>query len=386
MLSQFKLATLASVLLLGACGGGSGGESSSSNNIVAADTMLFDGSNTAYAYKLGFEEKDTIKTVLTRKDDLLFLNSNQLTQSIGSVLLTEKGVYQPESAINALSNQGIKDSFIKSIKNNEWILTPYNNQGLKSLEVLQKFTTLDLTGKVIAPTVNPSDAALIDYYRITNPEFYGQIKNSLLVKLATERAVFPEGAKCLQPFSTNYNEDALDFQPNDAANVINNAQSIQGWADLAFNFGISGSNLTEKRNWSGYNWGKLALKNYDASGNIPYIFAVEYLGKVYQAEFKTGTVTFQQQLADFRQRQLENGVDSMLVDEAVTNFDSSCSVFNAVAAQAIDKAIEKAKNSAPSLPPVNSLPPNTNLPISEIISSTPNSPSTPNCVGGLSFC
>ena len=342
--------------------------------------MLFDGSDTAFTYSLGFEEKDTIKTVLTRKDDLLYVNSNQLDQSVGSVVLTEKGIYQPESAINALSSQGIKDRFIKSIKNNEWTLTPYNNQGLKSFEINQKFQTLDLTGRSIVSVVNPADAAMIDYYRTNNPEFYNQIKQSLIVKAALDNATFPQGAKCLQSVSVSYNEDALNFQPNNSENIINNAQSIQGWADLAFNFGISGSNLAEKRTWSGYNWGKLALKNYDASGNIPYIFAVEYLGKVYEAEFKTGTVTFQQQLIDFRQRQLSGGVDAVLVDSVVSNLASSCTVFNAAAAQAIDKALERAKNSSPSLPPVDSITGDINFPVSDVI------PSTQSCSGTMAFC
>ena len=46
---------------------------------------------------------------------------------------TEKGVYQPESAINALSNQGVKDSFIKSIKNNNNKMQNAHNSRKRSL-------------------------------------------------------------------------------------------------------------------------------------------------------------------------------------------------------------------------------------------------------------
>lgn len=365
------------VALTGCGGGGSGGSSESNstpNSPVVPKEVLFDGKDTFYSYKLGFDAATTEKNTFTRKNDILYLKTNYpaTARQYGDYFLTETELYQPETAATVNPSQGIRDSFIKSATDNELVTTPYNPQGFRGLEFNTKANIMDLKGKSIAAIVAPSDAAFISFYQ-NNPD-YSNLKLSLISKLLTANDVFPEGAKCRQPVSTEYSKSNLVFQPNDETQVIPNVHTLQEWANQAFNDGIAASALVTKYNWAGYNWGALTLKNYDAQGRIQYIFAIEYQGKVYTANYNSGKLLFTDLLAGYRQYRIAQGVDQVLVDSVINNLKNSCLTYNEVAATVIDKAIEKAQKASVNSPITVNLPP------------SGNTPNVPNCSNSLSFC
>ena len=379
MKKQLVLAsTIGLMLVLTACGGGnssSSNDTSSINNPISSNNnSLFDNKDTFYSYKLGIDETTTEKNTFTRKNDILYLKTNYAAtaKQYGSYFLTETELYQPETLLTVNSAQGIRDSFIKSASDQELVSIPYNLQGFKGLEITTKSNVMDLKGKLIAPILAPSDAAFVSFYQ-NNPN-YGNLKLSLVSKIFAANNLFPEGAKCRQPVSTEYSKSTLEFQPNDETQVIPNVYSLQEWANQSFNDGISASALVTRYNWAGYNWGAITLKNYDAQGRVQYIFAIEYQGKVYHAQYASGKLLFSDLLADYQQYQLAQGVAQPLVNNIITNLKTSCLTYNDVAAKAIDEAIEKAQNTSVDLPIKGDLP------------VLDNPSDVPNCYGNLTFC
>ena len=365
-------------LVLTACGGGnssSSNDTSSINNPISSNNnSLFDNKDTFYSYKLGIDEKKKKKNTFTRKNDILYLKTNYAAtaKQYGSYFLTETELYQPETLLTVNSAQGIRDSFIKSASDQELVSIPYNLQGFKGLEITTKSNVMDLKGKLIAPILAPSDAAFVSFYQ-NNPN-YGNLKLSLVSKIFAANNLFPEGAKCRQPVSTEYSKSTLEFQPNDETQVIPNVYSLQEWANQSFNDGISASALVTRYNWAGYNWGAITLKNYDAQGRVQYIFAIEYQGKVYHAQYASGKLLFSDLLADYQHYQLAQGVAQPLVNNIITNLKTSCLTYNDVAAKAIDEAIEKAQNTSVDLPIKGDLP------------VLDNPSDVPNCYGNLTLC
>lgn len=379
MKKQLVLAsTIGLMLVLTACGGGnssSSNDTSSINNPISSNNnSLFDNKDTFYSYKLGIDETTTEKNTFTRKNDILYLKTNYAAtaKQYGSYFLTETELYQPETLLTVNSAQGIRDSFIKSASDQELVSIPYNLQGFKGLEITTKSNVMDLKGKLIAPILAPSDAAFVSFYQ-NNPN-YGNLKLSLVSKIFAANDLFPQGAKCRQPVSTEYSKSTLEFQPNDETQVIPNVYSLQEWANQSFNDGISASALVTRYNWAGYNWGAITLKNYDAQGRVQYIFAIEYQGKVYHAQYASGKLLFSDLLADYQQSQLAQGVAQPLVNNIITNLKTSCLTYNDVAAKAIDEAIEKAQNTSVDLPIKGDLP------------VLDNPSDVPNCYGNLTFC
>ena len=360
---------------LTACGGGSGSNTSpSSTNPVVYDNILFDNKDTFYSYKLGLDEATTEKNTFTRKNDILYLKTNHAAtaKQYGSYFLTETELYQPETPATVNSAQGIRDSFIKSATDEELVSIPYNPQGYKGLEITTKSKVMDLKGKFIAPILAPSDAAFVGFYQ-NNPD-YRDLKLSLVSKMLAANDVFPEGAKCRQPVSTEYSKSMLEFQPNDETQVIANVRNLQEWANQNFDDGISASALVTRYNWAGYNWGAIQLKNYDAQGRVQYMFAIEYQGKVYHAQYASGKLLFNDLLTAYQQYQLAQGVNQFLMANIITNLKTSCLTYNDVAAKAIDEAIEKAQNTSVDLPIKGDIP----------LLDSPSD--VPNCYGALSFC
>lgn len=375
MKKQLGMASLITLTLaLSACGGSGEGSATTNHPVASTNNILFDNKDTFYTYKLGIDAERTEKNTYTRKDNLLYLKINHAPDAddYGSYFLTETEFYQPETPATVNLAQGIRDSFIKSASNNELVLIPYNQQGLKGLEITAKTNTIDLKGKLIAPVLAPSDAAYVSFYQ-NNPA-YSDLKLSLMSKILAANAVFPEGAKCLQPVSTEYNTDNLQFQPNDEKQVVPNVRNLQEWANQEFNDGVTASMLVTKYHWAGYNWGAIPLKNYDSQGRIQYLTAIEYQGKVYYAKFKSGKELYSDLLTSYRQYLLNQGAPVPLVDAVISNLANSCPTYNDIAAKAIDEAIEKAQNTSVDLPIKGDLP------------VLDNPSDVPNCYGALSFC
>ena len=362
------------ILALSACGGGGEGSSATNHPIASNSNILFDNKDTFYSYKLGIDEAATEKNTFTRRNDILYLKTNYpaTAKQYGSYFLTETELYQPERPATVNPVQGIRDSFIKSVTDQELISSPYNPQGYKELEIKIKSNAVDLKGKLIAPILAPSDAAYVSFYQ-NNPE-HSQLKLSLVSKILTANAVFPEGSKCLQTVSTEYNTSNLQFQPNDETQVIPNVRSLQEWANQAFSDGVTASTLVTKYHWAGYNWGAIQLKNYDAQDRIQYLTAIEYQGKVYYATFKTGKELFTDLLTSYRQYLLDQGTPAQLINAVISNLGNGCPTYNDIAAKAIDEAIKKAQNIS------------VDLPISGHLPVSGGSTDIPNCNGSLSFC
>lgn len=362
---------------LTACGGGGSGSNTSpskTNPVVSSDNILFDNKDTFYSYKLGIDETTTEKNTFTRKNDILYLKTNHAAtaKQYGSYFLTQTELYQPETPATVNSAQGVRDSFIKSATDEELVSTPYNPQGYKGLEITTNSKIMNLKGKLIAPILAPSDAAFVGFYQ-NNPD-YSDLKLSLVFKMLAANDGFPEGAKCRQPVSTEYSKSMLEFQPNDETQVIANVRNLQEWANQNFDDGISASALVTRYNWAGYNWGAIQLKNYDAQGRVQYMFAIEYQGKVYHAQYASGKLLFSDLLTAYQQYQLAQGVAQPLVNNIITNLKTSCLTYNDVAAKAIDEAIEKAQNTSVDLPIKGDLP------------VLDNPSDVPNCYGNLTLC
>lgn len=401
MKKQLGMASLISLTLaLSACGGSGEGSATTNHPVASTNNILFDNKDTFYSYKLGIDEATTEKNTFTRKNDILYLKTNHAAtaKQYGSYFLTETELYQPETPATVNSAQGIRDSFIKSATDEELVSIPYNPQGYKGLEITTKSKVMDLKGKLIAPILAPSDAAFVGFYQ-NNPD-YRDLKLSLVSKMLAANDVFPDGAKCRQPVSTEYSKSMLEFQPNDETQVIANVRNLQEWANQNFDDGISASALVTRYNWAGYNWGAIQLKNYDAQGRVQYMFAIEYQGKIYHAQFASGKLLFSDLLTAYQQYQLAQGVNQFLIANIITNLKTSCLTYNDVAAKAIDEAVDKAKAKTINIDPEandSAAPPS-----QEVIDAAKdalgtsgtidvpldlaNQPGTSSCYGALSFC
>jgi hypothetical protein len=363
-------ASLLSITLgLSACGGG-GSDDSPANNTVAQAT-LFDGSAKVYMYEFDGED-GTDKLSLTLKNDLLYLNSTRLADQYSSYFLTDKALYQPETPKTVNLSLGIRDSLVKSISANKWVLTPYSQNGATDLEMTQQFETIDLSGKAIAPVVNPVVAALSVYNRISQLDYVGV---PLGARIFLNKNTFPQGAKCLRFVSTDNNKNYLEFEPEIEDTQVEGAKNLQDWANLAFNAQLTVAPTIAQSTWATYNWGSIALKDEDADGKPQSLFAIEYQGKVFNADYtSSGKQTYAQRVATFQQRETANNVDPVLLNLVVNNLQNTCSFYNQTAASAIDQAIEKAQNKSITLPIKGDLP----------VSGNPSD--VPNCNGGLAFC
>lgn len=376
------------MVVLSACGGGGSGNQPTANipnekpvvddkPINDKKPVLFDNSDTVYRYVLGINAQTTEKITYYQREDLLYVKSSQAGKGYSPYILTNNELYEPETPATLVAGQDIRDSFIHAVEKNKWLITPYNQQGNKSLKITEVFEKLDLNGKPIAPVLAPVDAVLALQSQQKNSPV-NIFQNSLISKILANQVVFPKGAQCLQPVSTDYSENALEFNPDDVTSVIPNAKNLQDWANLAFDIGISASNLVEKHSWAGVNWGAITLKDYDSQGNIQYLFAIEYQGKVYQAQPRGGKLTFSELMTIYRQQLLAQQFTPELVNTMIANLKNSCFAYNETAATAIDQAIEQAKKQLSDLPPVI-LPPIENLPPETL-------PTAPNCYGNLVFC
>lgn len=337
-----KIALTASILSitlgLSACGG-SGSDNSPANNAVAQAT-LFDGSISVYMYEFNAEEASD-KLSLTLKNDLLYLNSTRLADHYSSYFLTDKALYQPETPKTVNLSLGIRDSLIKSISANKWVLTPYSQNGATDLEMTQQFEAIDLSGKAIAPVVNPVVAALSVYNRISQLDYTGL---PLGARIFLNKSTFPQGAKCLRFVSIDNNKNYLEFEPEIQDTQVEGAKNLQDWANLAFSTQLTSAPTVAQSTWATYNWGSIELKDKDADGNPQSLFAVEFQGKVFNADYtSSGKQTYAQSIANFQQRQTANNVDPVLLNLIVNNLQNTCSFYNQTAASGIDQAIVNAK-------------------------------------------
>lgn len=321
---------------LTACGGGSDGDKA-----VSAKPTLFDGEAKVYMYELdSMDDQDREKLSLTRKNDLLYLNSTRLSDNYSSYYLTDKALYQPETSKTVDISKGIRDSVVKSINGSTWVLTPYNQAGATDLEYTYQFKTVDLSGQAIAPVVAPTIAGLAVYSEITQAD-YAQVP--LPARILLNKESFPQGSKCLRVVSTEANKNYLEFDPDISATQIKGVTNLQDWANLAFSENIIAAPIVSKENWAGYNWGALTLKNYNANGKIQYFFGIEYQGKVFSADAGGGKTTIAETIAAGKKQLLADGQDPKLVNSIVHNLENSCTFYNEAAATAIDKAVDKAK-------------------------------------------
>lgn len=326
-------------LALAACGGGG---SDGTDTSVSAKPQLFDGEAKVYMYELdSMDDQEREKLSLTRKNDLLYLNSTRLGDNYSSYYLTDKALYQPETPKTVDTSRGIRDSVVKSINGNTWVLSPYNQAGATDLEYTHQFKTIDLSGKAIAPVVAPAIAGLAIYSEITQADY---LRVPLPAKILLNEEKFPQGAKCLRALSTESNKNYLEFDPAISATQVKGAKNLQDWANLAFSENIIAAPIVNKEKWAGYNWGALTLKNYDANGKIQYLFAVEYQDKVFSADAGGGKTTIAESIVADKKQLLAAGEDPKLVNLIVHNLENSCTFYNESAATAIDKAVEKASS------------------------------------------
>lgn len=357
---------MALAFALTACGGGGG---SGSDTAVIAKPTLFDGQATVYMYELdSMDDQDREKLSLTRKNELLYLNSTRLSDNYSSYYLTDKALYKPETSKTVDISQGIRDSVVKSIKGNTWVLTPYNQAGATDLEYTHQFKTIDLSGQAIAPVVAPTITGLVTYSEITQADY---LQLPLPGKILLNHEKFSEGAQCLRAVSTEANKNYLEFDPVISATQVKGARNLQDWANIAFDANIIAAPIVDKEQWAGYNWGALTLKNYDANGKIQYLFGVEYQGKVFSADAGGGKITAAESIAAGKKQLLATGKDPKLVNLVIHNLENTCTFYNEAAATAIDKAVEKAKTKTGNIDP-------------NIIDIP--QPATPNCHGDLTFC
>lgn len=337
-----KIALTASILSitlgLSACGGG-GSDSGPANNAVAQAT-LFDGSTSVYMYEFKGEEASD-KSSLTLRNNLLYLNSSRLEDNYSAYFLTDKALYQPETPEKVDRSLGIRDSVIKSISVDKWVSTPYSQNGATDLEMTQQFETVDLSGKAIAPVVDPIMAAVSEYNRISQLDY---VKVPLAARIFLNKSTFPQGAKCLRFVSADTNKSYLEFQPEIEDTQVEGAKNLQDWANLAFSAQLTNAPTVAQSTWATYNWGSIALKDKDLDGNPQSLFAVEYQGKVFDADLiPSGKRIYAQSIATFQQRQTANNTDPALLNLVVNNLQNTCSFYNQTAASGIDQAIVNAK-------------------------------------------
>jgi hypothetical protein len=328
-------------LALTACGGG-GSDSTDTN--VSVKPQLFEGETTLYRY--GFDRKENEPDFSLNKREIVLddgiLHTRYKTEAPRFelfYLLTQDGLYEPETQQSYNASKGVRQSFTKSITDSKWVVTPYNKAGLKDLENTIKYEVVHLKSKSIAKVVEPYGAAVaeINHYNEQDYDY-----SYLPIRVFINKDTFSANAKCLRLVSDTYNQIALSFDPADSDTEIKNAKTLQDWADIQFKAGITLTSQPELYNWAGYRWGALDKKEQGTDGKRQTILAIEYKGKVYIAYGVSGTYTYQDYLNNLRDSMKNNKEEPSLIELTLANYKNTCTHYNKAAADDIETAVKKA--------------------------------------------
>lgn len=340
--------------VLAACGGGdSSNNTNSKPNNTQSDTFA-NGESKLFEYDVNFEEEvmDVNKSEWSIKSDIL----HEKTENpiFYSYYVTEKdGLYIPETEQTYNPDRGIRDSFIHSMTPTEWVMTPYNQTGLKDLKFTSIVKEVDLQGQRIADQLSPSFASMYEF-NVAN-ELKDINPNALSSKLGSAQDKFGKGAKCIQVQKYTSNQVFFEFEPN-ISYEIPLVTNLQNWADQQLIRGNTSLAVPQIETWGQIKIGSLVLDgiNYPVTSQPSnYAFALEYKSKVYaaipqkpewsrdeyekylQIEFKS-SAWFERLVNEFGNAKAEQ-----FIQLSVNKMKNQCDYYNTESAKNIDNLLNK---------------------------------------------
>ncbi|WP_353165676.1 hypothetical protein [Acinetobacter sp.] len=312
--------TIISSLFLTACGGDS-----------AAGDYITNNESEWFSYETGGSLQDAYlfsKVKFSFRNKQMYIDgeykvdgSTQFTASdLLSNYLAVDGLYD---APKSKTDLGYQNATLKSKSATVWTFTPYSTRNYKQLELIEKFETVNLTGKLISPYINGFDhfAGLNN----TLSSAIGPYPAYYVKKL--QGKTFPTGSTCLRSISSSTNTPFADLYSN---GPINNYQPSKYFQN-------------------GYTETKLGNFSLDLSRNIQPnspIDAVAKIGSDYYpaAYYTTGDYEvladkIQQYEQDYKDAVNKFGkysINAQIEFAYLEGLKSECTLFNTTASQAID--------------------------------------------------